>query len=75
MAPESLGAQQNSGFTAGAAEFILERPTINGSIPPLAFFTPTPMSQCGHGDALYGDWNEFTLPPDTGAEPFDGDVT
>jgi hypothetical protein len=74
-APESAGGQQSTGFTGQMAEFILERPTINGEIVPLAFFTPTTMQGCSYGDALYGDWAQFSLGPDNGSEPFDGNLS
>jgi hypothetical protein len=74
-APESIGGQQSTGFSGQTAEFILERPTINGEVVPLAFFAPTLMRGCSYGDALYGDWTQFSLGPDNGTEPFDGNLT
>jgi len=74
-APESLGGQVSTGFTGRTAEFIIERPLINGQPVPLAFFTPTLMQSCSYGDALYGAWQLFMLGPDNGAEPFDGNLS
>jgi hypothetical protein len=73
-APESLGGLQSTGFTGRMAEFIIERPLINGSSTPLAFFGPTIMRACSYGDALYGDWEMFFLLPDNGSQPFDGNL-
>jgi Peptidase A4 family len=73
-APESLGGLQSTGFTGRTAEFIIERPQVNGASTPLAFFTPTLMRACSYGDALYGDWEMFFLQPDNGSEPFDGNL-
>lgn len=73
-APESLEGRQSTGFTGRTAEFIIERPLINGASTPLAFFTPTLMQGCSYGDALYGDWEAFFLLPDNGSEPFDGNL-
>ncbi len=46
-APESQGGLTSTGFTGRTAEFILERPTINGSYTDLAFFLqPALMTNC-----------------------------
>jgi peptidase A4-like protein len=72
-APVSQGGLNSTGFTGTTAEFILERPTINGSYTPLAFFLqPALMTNCAYGDALYGDYQLFPVEVDGGPAPFDG---
>ena len=74
-APESVYGLHNTGFSGYTAEFILERPTINGIVTPLALFTPTPMTSCSYGDAEDGEYNMFALGADNGIPPFDGKLT
>jgi hypothetical protein len=68
-------APQNgsTGFTGSTAEFILERPTVNNSLVPLAQFAPAVMTSCWYGDAQYGD-RLFRLGAN-GSSPFDGTLT
>jgi Peptidase A4 family len=70
-APLSSGGQSSTGFTGTTAEFILERPTINGSYTDLAFFVPTLMTNCAYGDSQYGDRVLFPVEVDGGPQPFD----
>ena len=74
-APESVYGLNSTGFSGYTAEFILERPTINGILTPLALFTPTPMASCVYGDAEDGEYNMFPLGADNGIPPFDGQLT
>jgi hypothetical protein len=72
-APVSQSGLSSSGFTGRTAEFILERPTINGSYTDLAFFLqPALMTNCAYGDAQYGDYQLFPVEVDGGPQPFDG---
>jgi Peptidase A4 family len=70
-APQSLGGQTSTGFTGTTAEFILERPTINGGYTELAWFLPTTMTNCGYGDSQYGDRVLFPVEVEGGPQPFD----
>jgi hypothetical protein len=73
-APQSQGGQSSTGFTGTTAEFILERPTINGSYTELAFFVPTSMTDCAYGDSQYGDGVLFPVEVDGGPPPFDASL-
>jgi hypothetical protein len=71
-AAQSQDGQSSTGFTGKTAEFILERPTINGSYTDLAFyFPPALMTSCSYGDSQYGDFPIFSVPIDGGPQPFD----
>ena len=72
-APDSLGGVSSTGFTGTTAEFILERPTVNGSPAALAFFGLAAMTGCYYGDSEYGD-RSWTLGPN-GSTPFDATLT
>lgn len=75
-APETVGGQSSTGFTGLTAEFILERPTINGSYTDLALFLqPALMTSCSYGDAQYGGFQSFPLGANNGIPPFDGQLT
>lgn len=72
-APQSAGGRSSTGFTGSTAEFILERPSVNNSLVPLALFVPAVMTSCWYGDAQYGD-RLFPLGAN-GSSPFDGTLT
>ena len=71
-ASQSLGGLTSTPFTGSTAEFIVERPTVNGSAAPLACFILAAMQGCWYGDAQYGD-QLFALSAD-GSSPFDGNL-
>jgi len=72
-APQSVGGANSTGFTGRTAEFIIERPTVNGSPAPLAAFGTALMRGCWYGDSEYG---EKTWPLGAnGSSPFDGNLT
>ncbi len=68
-ASQSLGGLTSTPFTGSTAEFIVERPSVNNSAVPLAFFVLTAMQSCWYGDSQYGD-QLFPLGAD-GSTPFD----
>jgi hypothetical protein len=72
-APESLGGESSTGFTGTTAEFILERPTFNGSLADLACFLPFVMTNCAYGDSQFGDYL-FPLGVDNGPPALDGQL-
>lgn len=72
-APQSGGGRSSTGFTGSTAEFIVERPIVNGGAAPLALFGSTLMQSCWYGDAEYGD-RAWRLGSD-GSSPFDGNLT
>jgi hypothetical protein len=61
------------GYTGTTAEFIVERPTVNGNVVPLALFAVTTMFNCWYGDSEYGDrsWRLGL----NGSSPFDANLT
>ena len=60
-------------FTGATAEFILERPAVNGGVVPLAFFGIASMHDCWYGDSEYGD-RSWPLGAN-GSTPFVGNLT
>jgi Peptidase A4 family len=70
-APQSAGGLSSTGFTGTTAEFILERPTINGSYTDLAFFLPALMTNWAYRDSQHGDRVLFPVEVDGGPPPFD----
>ncbi len=73
VAPETIDGTSSTGFTGTAAEFIVERPTVNGSAAPLANFLLATMHNCWYGDSQYGEEQMFALGAD-GSSPFDGNL-
>ena len=71
--PESGGGLRSTGFTGATAEFILERPTVNGSPAPLAEFLITYMDGCWYGDSEYGNDGWPLLA--NGSTPFEANLT
>jgi hypothetical protein len=69
-APQDGGS---TGFTGTSAEFILERPTVNGSLAPLAFFGVATMRSGWYGDSEYGT-KAWPLGAN-GSSPFDATLT
>jgi hypothetical protein len=72
-APVTLNGQSSTGYTGSTAEFILERPQVNGSPVPLASFGFAIMQSCWYGDSEYGN-RPFKLGP-AGSSPFDATLT
>jgi hypothetical protein len=72
-APETIGDRISTGFTGSTAEFIIERPSVNGSPVSLALFVLASMNSCWYGDSEYGDrsWQLGT----NGSTPFAGNLT
>jgi hypothetical protein len=70
-APQSAGGQSSTGFTGTTAEFILERPSYNGSPTDLARFALASMTSCAYGDSQYGDSVQFPVEVDGGPPPLD----
>jgi hypothetical protein len=75
VASEPLYGVEEGDFEGHTAGFVLERPTINGHLAPLARFTPTAMTHCSYGDSQAGEYNMFPLGADKGMPPFDGRLT
>jgi hypothetical protein len=65
----------STGFTGKTAEFIVERPTVNGSYTDLAFFFPTSMTNCSYLDSQFGDTFVFPVEVDGGPPPADATLT
>jgi hypothetical protein len=72
-APTAVDGVSSTGYTGSTAEFILERPTVNGSPAPLASFGFAIMQSCWYGDSEYGD-RPWRLGP-AGSSPFDATLT
>jgi hypothetical protein len=73
---ESLFGLESAGSKGRKAEFILERPSINGRLAPLALFLgPALMTSCAYGDVEDGELNTLPLGSDAGISPFDGRLT
>jgi hypothetical protein len=71
-APYSAGGRASTGYTGTAAEFILERPTVNNAVAPLAEFLITGMDNCWYGDSEYGS-RQWALGAN-GSTPFFGNL-
>jgi hypothetical protein len=71
--PETVDDKRDTGFTGTSAEFIIERPEVNGSFTALMSFKPSIMEDCVYGDAQYGD-DAFSLGMGDG-QAFDGKLT
>jgi hypothetical protein len=54
VAGVTINGNSSTGFTGSTAEFILERPQINGTVVPLANFVVNDMYSCDYGDSEYG---------------------
>jgi hypothetical protein len=63
-------------FNGNIVEFILEQPSNSeGGTWPLANFGTARMRNCAYGDAQFGNLQQFSIPPDDGSQPFDGNVS
>ena len=72
-APEAGGGLSTSGFTGTTAEFIVERPSVNGASVPLANFGVCGMHSCWYSNSLFGN-RPFKLGAN-GSTPFDGNLS
>lgn len=71
-APYYADGKASTGYTGTSAEFILERPTVNKAVAPLAEFLITGMDNCWYGDSEYG-YDQWALGAN-GSAPFVGNL-
>jgi hypothetical protein len=75
VASDPVYERESRGCAEHTAEFILERPMINGHLAPLARFTPTAMASCSYGICRDGEYTMFPLGARKGMPLHDGRLT